>query len=308
MSSGPQRRDTGGRAEPREPSPAPVCSPRLSRHAPPLAPSRALLRFFDTYLHFFVRRHFHALRLAGAQHWPQARQPLIVCLNHPSWWDPLIAIQLSRCFAPGLDHYAPMDALAFNRYGILRRLGLFPVEQGTRRGAAQFLHAAADILANPDAVLWLTPQGSFTDVRTRPLIFRGGLDALLRTTPHATVLPLALEYTFWDERLPEALALLGEPLTFTGERAGAGQQVASALTQAQDALARLSARRDPALFTSVLTGAAGTGGIYGAWQSARARLHGRRFASEHASLQPRPDAPAIPGRRQQGAARAPVSR
>ncbi|RRA47911.1 lysophospholipid acyltransferase family protein [Acidipila sp. EB88] len=188
-------------------------------------PSRALLRCFDTYLHFFIGRHFHALRLAGAEHWPALnrrqdashdapRGPLLICLNHPSWWDPLTSIVLSRFLERQSDHYAPMDARAFSRYGIFRKLGLFPVEQDTPRGAAQFLRGAARIFADPGAVLWLTPQGHFTDTRARPIQFRAGLDALLRRTPDVTVLPLALEYTFWDERLPEALALLGKPLHF----------------------------------------------------------------------------------------------
>ena len=255
----------------------------------PQRPSRALLAFFERYLRFFFRRHFHALRFAGAAHWQHSGRPLVVCLNHPSWWDPLTSILLSRTLDPAADHYAPMDAAAFGRYGILRRLGLFPVEQGTTRGAAQFLRGAAAVLADARAVLWITPQGSFTDVRSRPLALRPGLDTLLRRYPEITVLPLALEYVFWDERLPEALALLGEPvvlhdgLTPRGERGG--DAVASALAAAQDVLSGMATRRDPSLFpVTVVAGSAGTSGIYGAWQRLRARLQGRRFHPEHASL------------------------
>lgn len=260
----------------------------------PLLPSRALLRFFDVYLHFFMRRHFHALRLAGGEHWPgSARQagetPLLVCLNHPSWWDPLSAILLSRWLEPSANHYAPMDAVACGRYGILKRLGLFPVEQGTRRGAVQFLRAGSAVLRAPHSVLWVTPQGNFTDVRTRPVVFRAGLQALLRQVPQVTVLPLALEYTFWDERLPEALALLGEPVYCSSRNgAEAGEAVATALSRTQDLLAGLAARRDATLFTSVLEGAAGTGGIYEVWQRVRALLRGERFEPEHGSLHARP--------------------
>ncbi len=271
---------------------------RRSAALPPVAPSRALLRYFDTYLQFFIRRHFHALRLAGGEHWRQAGRPLIVCLNHPSWWDPLVSILLSRALERDSAHYAPMDEIAFARYGILRRLGLFPVEQGTRRGAVQFMRGAAHILADPGAVLWLTPQGGFTDVRTRPVVFRGGLDALIRSLPQVTVLPLAIEYTFWDERLPEALALLGEPLVFNSANAvhgGAGAQVEAALQQAQDRLALLSAQRDPSLFTSIVAGSAGTSGIYGAWQRIRALARGGRFHAEHASLQPENSREALRG-------------
>ncbi len=266
-------------------------------NAGPPRPSRALLRFFDLYLFLFVRRHFHALRLAGAEHWPHTARPLVICLNHPSWWDPLTAILLSRFLARSNDHYAPMDALAFRRYGVLEKVGLFPVEQGTPRGAARFLRTASQLFRDPNAVLWVTPQGGFTDTRTRPVTFRAGLDVLLRRVPQVTVLPLAIEYTFWDERLPEALALLGEPLVFNGgqrngmanhEPANPGEQVAGALEQAQNALAALSAQRNPALFTPVLAGAAGTSGIYGGWQRVRALVRGERYDQEHGSLHARP--------------------
>ena len=257
----------------------------------PVRPSRPLLRFFDVYLALFVRRHFHAVRVAGAEQWRRAPRPLVVCLNHPSWWDPLTSILLSRFVEKTADHYAPMDEIAFARYGILRRLGLFPVEQGTPRGGAQFLRAASHILHDANAVLWVTPQGGFTDVRMRPVVFRAGLDALLRRMPQVTVLPLALEYTFWDERLPEALAMFGEPLLFReGKLAGGDEQktpgdaAAGGLAATQDALARLAALRDPALFTPVLAGGAGTGGIYGGWQRLRAAARGERFQAEHGSL------------------------
>ncbi len=259
----------------------------------PLRPSRVLLRFFDTYLHFFVKRRFHGLRLANAEQWPQQR-PLVVCLNHPSWWDPLIAILLSRFLERESDHYAPMDETAFTRYGVLRKAGLFPVEQGTPRGGVQFLRTAEHVLADPNAVLWLTPQGGFTDIRTRPLVLRSGLDALLRRMDEVTVVPLALEYTFWDERLPEALAMLGTPLQFlrgkpaSASQQSAGQEVASALARTQDDLAVLSAKRDPALFLSLLTGSSGISGIYGAWQRMRALGRGERFHPDHASVGARP--------------------
>ena len=264
----------------------------------PVRPSRALLRFFDRYLSLYVPRHFHAVRLAGADQWARAGRPLVVCLNHPSWWDPLTSILISRFVEKTADHYAPMDAQAFARYGILRKLGLFPVEQGTPRGGAQFLRAASHILSNRNAVLWLTPQGGFTDVRTRPVIFRAGLDALLRRMPEVTLLPLALEYTFWDERLPEALAMFGPPLLFRkgqlaggGQREKPGQVAAEALAATQDALAGLAALRAPALFAPVLAGAAGTGGVYGGWQRLRALARGERFEPEHASLRSHKDQP-----------------
>ena len=267
--------------------------PGWRRAQPPRIPSRLLLRFFDNYLHFFVKRHFHALRLAGSENWRGIRGPIIICLNHPSWWDPLTALLVSRFLRRDAEHYAPIDALAVERYRILLQLGMFPVEQGTLRGAAQFLQASEWILRRRDAVLWVTPQGTFCDVRVRPVAFQGGLDALLRRVPDATVLPLALEYTFWNERLPEALAMLGRPLRFLGgELQGAlhgenqkpGEQVAAALEQTQNALAEAAIARSSQLFISLLAGGAGTSGIYGTWQRLSALVRGEKFESDHGNL------------------------
>ncbi len=209
-------------------------------------------------------------------------RPLIVCMNHPSWWDPLMGYLLSRRLAPERRHYAPMDARAFTRYQVLSKIGLFPVEQGTARGAVQFLRAADGVFRDPDAVLWVTPQGTFTDARARPAGFRPGLAALLRRMPRVTVLPIALEYTFWDERLPEALALLGEPIPC--ERGHPAMDLERAMAEAQDELAGLAQRRDPAPFVSALAGRSGTAGVYELWERARALLGGKRYEAEHASV------------------------
>ena len=265
-----------------------VPAPGADKGAAPRRPSRALLLLFHIYLYFFFRRHFHALRIAGAHHWQSAGRPLVVCLNHPSWWDPLASILLSRFLARKNDHYAPIDTRGGARYGVLRKLGLFDVEQGTPRGATQFLRGAAAVLAQPGAVLWVTPQGRFTDVRSRPAVFRPGLEVLLSRYGEITVLPLALEYVFWDERLPEAIALLGEPVVIRNsgraDTARLRERIESALTATQDELAALSARRDAAPFQTVMAGRAGTSGIYGGWQRLRAAARGEQFHAEHASL------------------------
>ncbi len=244
--------------------------------------SRPALGFAEFYVRRFLRRHFHAVRLAHGDRWPREPGPLVVCMNHPSWWDPMTAFYLSRCLAPERFHYAPMDSKAVERYGVMRKIGLFPVEQGTPRGAAQFLRAASQVCKDGNAVLWVTPQGHFTDVRERPAVFRAGLAALLRRMERVTVLPLALEYTFWDERLPEVLALVGEPVLSLG--AARGSALERAMEGAQEELGALSRQRRPELFTPVLAGRSGTSGVYGAWQRARALVTGRRYEPEHASL------------------------
>jgi hypothetical protein len=181
-----------------------------------------------------------------------------------------------------------MDAAALKHYAVLRKLGLFAVESGTPRGAAQFLRAAREILATPNSVLWLTPEGRFTDIRTRPAIFRPGLAALVARLGACTLVPLAFEYTFWDERLPEILGSCGQVIEVTDGRLHSadewGDRLTAAMAATQDELAALAKLRDPALFTTILSGRVGIGGVYEAWKRLLALLSGRVYQGSHASI------------------------
>jgi 1-acyl-sn-glycerol-3-phosphate acyltransferase len=253
--------------------------------APLQPPSRALMRLFSVYLSRYVPRHFHAVRIANRSQLSNASGVSIIYLNHASWWDPLTCMLLARRFFPGHSHFAPMDAEALGRYPMLARMGMFPVEQGTLRGAAQFLHAAAQIIERPKSILWITPQGAFQDVRQRPLLLKPGLAALLKRNPAATVMPLAIEYTFWNERLPEVLIHAGRTLQLkpSASAQSIDEELVSALTRAQDELARLAAARNPALFQTLLAGRAGVGVAYDAWRWMRSILSREQYEAEHSS-------------------------
>jgi 1-acyl-sn-glycerol-3-phosphate acyltransferase len=254
-------------------------------------PSRRLLSFFAFYLHWYAGRHFHAIRVANAGRLPGATGPLIAYTNHASWWDPLALILLSRYFLPTADHYGPMDATALKHYGFLRKLGLFPIEPGSRRGAVQFLRAAEEILSRPGSVLWVTPEGRFTDMRTRPVVFRPGLAALVARVGACTLVPVAVEYTFWDERLPEILFCCGLPVRASEGRRHSTEEwnelLCAALAATQDELAALAKLRDPANFETILSGRVGIGGVYEGWKRLLALLTGRDYQASHGSI-PRP--------------------
>ncbi len=263
----------------------PVASVSSAISAAPRRPSRRLLRFFDFYLGAYVPQHFNALRVAGGPRFPLDARPLIVVINHPSWWDPLTSILLSRYFLPRVDHYAPIDAAALPKHRILTGMGLFPVEQGTPRGAVHFLRAAAAILSDPNAVLWLTPQGAFTDVRSRPVTFKSGLASLLKRLDQVTVVPLAYEYSFWNEPRPEILTAVGTPLFFRrGAMVGAagldaGDAVAEALAHTQDELAALALTRDAERFDTVLGGLSEQGMLRRMLAGLRGGVHPRQYVA-----------------------------
>lgn len=246
--------------------------------------SAGLTRLFGVYLGWYLRRHFHGVRIANAErlHGPDA--PRILYLNHASWWDPLTCMVVARRFFPEHRNHAPMDAKELQRYRILGRLGMFGVEQGTRRGAVQFLRAGAEILAMERGILWITPQGAFADVRQRPPRFKPGLARLMQRHPGVAAAPLAIEYTFWDERLPEVLIHVGEAQRFAdttaAEEIEAG--LTGALVRAQDKLAALAATRDSSGFETILKGGSGVGFVYDVWRRMLAATSQKQFMAEHA--------------------------
>jgi 1-acyl-sn-glycerol-3-phosphate acyltransferase len=248
------------------------------------ARSPALCSFFGAVMRRLMQRHFHAVRVAkaGPPRLPE-RHTAIVYGNHPSWWDPALFIVLTTTLLRGRKGYGPMEAAQLERYRFMRRIGVFGIEPGTRRGAAAFLRASSAILTDPEAVLWVTAEGAFADPRVRPVRLRPGTAHLMARLEGVVAVPLALEDPFWTERLPEALCRFGEPL-----HSGGGGSVASwqarleeRLALTMDALAADTIARDPGRFELVLRGRSGVGGIYDLFRRARAAARGERFEPEH---------------------------
>jgi 1-acyl-sn-glycerol-3-phosphate acyltransferase len=240
-------------------------------------------RLFALYLRWYVGRRFHAVRISrnGVPHIPPG--PLIVYSNHPSWWDPTVYILANDILFRGRAGFGPMDQTALGRYGLLERMGVFGVAQNDPRGGVQFLRTCAAILARPGTMLWITAEGEFTDPRVRPITLRVGLAHLARRVPGATILPLALDYTFWNESRPEILLRFGTPLYSSrdGNIPEWTQRLEHALTETMDDLAAESVTRNAALFTPLIQGFAGVGGIYDIWRRMRAMAAGRRFDPSH---------------------------
>ena len=247
-----------------------------------------LIALFRWYGRLFVRKHFHAVRLANEGSRPALPDgPLVIALNHPSWWDPMLGLVLSERFA-GRAHVVPIEDAALGRYGFFERLGFFGIEPGTRGGFERLVQVADQVLPRRDAAFWITPQGRFTDVRQRPLTLRPGVGHLARRLQGGAILPVALEYTFWTERLPEALVRFGEPIVVEDGTIRSvddwTQAVSEALTQTQDALAQDAISRRAAGFETLLVGGSGTAAIYDRWRRLLARLGGRPYARDHADV------------------------
>jgi len=246
--------------------------------------SPVLFRLFALYLRWYFWRNFRAVRVARAG-LPllSAGRPVIVYTNHPSWWDPALFILISDTLLRGRRGFGPMEAKALDRYRLLRRMGVFGIDLESARGAARFLGVGLRVLSDPRSVLWITAEGAFTDARTRPVRLRPGIAHLARRASGAVLVPMAIEYAFWNERKPEALVRFGRPLDSGGDRSVAQWTVLleQELAATMDALAQDSTAREPARFVPILAGTGGVGGIYDVWRRVRAWSRGRRAQLSH---------------------------
>jgi 1-acyl-sn-glycerol-3-phosphate acyltransferase len=240
--------------------------------------------FFTRVFERTLRGGFHALRMSGAAppELMDARK-LVIYANHPSWWDGVAYVLLSKLLMPGRPVYTPIDAAMLRRYPFLARIGAFAVEQTSARGAADFL-AASRAALDLDAPLIVAAQGRFCDVRERPLRLRPGLAHLADKQPDLVFLPLALDYAFWNEKRPEMLVRFGPPLAARdlppSPRARL-EALETRLTQTLDELSAAAISRDARRFTTLIDGAGGVNPLYDAWRRLKALARGRAFSPEH---------------------------
>jgi hypothetical protein len=191
-----------------------------------------------------------------------------------------------RCY-PGRSQYGPIEASQLERYSFFKYLGVFGIEKGTVSGARRFLRVSEAILARDGAMIWLTPQGRFADVRERPSSFASGLAHLALRQPEAVFVPLALEYGFGAERLPEIRLRFGIPMegaAIGGDVAQTQARLERSLEETMDALARAVIEKHEDAFETLLSGKGGASLPYDLWRRLKALLRGERPRLNHSEV------------------------
>lgn len=246
--------------------------------------SRILNWGFRRYVRRFIRRNFNAVRVAGQTHVEQLPTGPVVCfLNHPGWWDPMTVVLMTDLLFPRRSFHAPMDAGALRHYPILERLGFFAVARDSVSGAKEFLKHSRQVLNSPDSVLWVTPTGHFHDIRN-PAPFMHGLSYLVDSSFEGSLLTMAVEYTFWNERCPELLVEFAAPVNCSMlpvDREMRTLVLQESLARTQQSLAQRAIARDASAFSTLTLGYAGVGGIYQLLQRMAVWLRGQRFQERH---------------------------
>lgn len=166
-------------------------------------------RVFAIYNRNLIARRFEGLRVAGLEHLRERQPgvPLVLYANHSSWWDGLIAFQLSR--ACGLEQYAMMEERQLREFPFHRKLGAFGVVRENARDAVRSIEYAGELLAGTNRALWIFPQGETLPNEARPLVLYNGAARIIERAGVADAVPVALRYEFLDGYRPEALVRIG---------------------------------------------------------------------------------------------------
>ncbi len=260
----------------------------------PAAHADWFARGFGAYNRRLIGKRFCALRVdpalrglcAGINNDPR---PLIVVLNHASWWDPLIVLAIGGLLMPARRGIAPIDADQLRRFAFFRKLGLFGIDPDDPASfPAMLAYVNEWFRSTPMPALALTTQGRFTDVR-EPIRNRPGAAAVAARQPegNVAVLGLAIEYAFWQDQRPEVFvraAMIPQPAAPT--TAAWHRAIQAGMQANADALARAVIAREPSAFEALLGAGAGRiNPVYDLWLRLRRRA-GPIAARRTAALPP----------------------
>jgi 1-acyl-sn-glycerol-3-phosphate acyltransferase len=164
---------------------------------------------FALYNRNLLKRRFNSMQVSNAEALHND-MPQIIYPNHSSWWDGLIAFEISRMVHA--DSFMLMEEKQLRKLSLFRRLGAFSIVRENPREAFESLNYAANLLnENPRRTLWIFPQGKILPNDSRPLNFYRGLARVIEKVGECRVVPCAIRYEFLGHFKPDIFIKLGEP-------------------------------------------------------------------------------------------------
>jgi chlorobactene lauroyltransferase len=169
-------------------------------------------KIFAVYNLNLFKRRFHSLRVSGLE-FLTARDktiPLLIYVNHSSWWDGLVAFEISRLYK--LDSFIMMEEKQLRKLRFFRRLGAFSVVREKPREAIKSIDYSVKILGEkPNRAVWIFPQGEILPNDVRPLGFFNGAAKIIEKFENCYALPVAIRYEFLGEFKPEIFVKISKP-------------------------------------------------------------------------------------------------
>ncbi len=171
-----------------------------------------LEKIFAVYNSNLIKRRFNSLQVSGLDFLTARNKnfPLIIYANHSSWWDGLVAFQISREIK--LDSFLIMEERQLRKLRFFRKLGAFSVIREKPREAVKSIAYAADILQKkPNRAVWIFPQGEILPNDIRPLGFYNGLSKITEKVGTCYAVSVAMRFEFLGEFKPDIFVKIDEP-------------------------------------------------------------------------------------------------
>jgi chlorobactene lauroyltransferase len=169
-------------------------------------------RLFSVYNRNLLKRRFHSFRISGLEFLlnKDAHIPLLIYCNHSSWWDGLVAFQIS--YETGLRSFVMMEEKQLRKLFLFRRLGAFSVVREKPREAFRSIEYSAGLLKKNSAnSLWIFPQGEILPNDLRPLKIFKGLSKIVEKVGKCATVSLSMRYEFLGEFMPEIFVKISQP-------------------------------------------------------------------------------------------------
>lgn len=129
---------------------------------------------WNSFLQWFVRRklkrHFSGPELHTTGAPPQS--PVLLIVNHFSWWDGFFALEANKRFFHKKMHVMMLEE-ELKKRPFLSHAGAFSIDPG-HRSALESLQYAAGLLGSGKNMLVLFPQGEMRPFYEHPLTFQKG--------------------------------------------------------------------------------------------------------------------------------------
>ena len=178
--------------------------------------SRFWIAIWDFAVNIMIKRRFFSLRVKNSENF-ELRDKDVACIfyaQHSCWWDGVVGYYLCH-YLFGVPLSMMIEDLI--KFPILSKVGAFSISKKTPRETLKTLKYCIDFLNNEKISLWLFPQGIIKPPNHRPLEFQKGLSFIAQKVKHVNLFPIAIQYVFLRQGLPEVLIDVGKPIVVNGE-------------------------------------------------------------------------------------------
>lgn len=192
-------------------------------------------KIFAVYNHNLLKRRFSKFSVSNLESLKENDQPKIIFVNHSSWWDGLVAFEISR--SANLDSFVMMEEKNLRKYFLFRRIGAFSVNKNNSRDVLETIRYASEMLRSGSRkAVWIFPQGEIKPSGARPLKFNSGIVKILESVENCLLIPVTISYEFTGDYKPEIFVKIGESINAENLKSKKRKEAANDLSEILTAL------------------------------------------------------------------------